>query len=328
MIKPKVLVVDDEKPNLRLLYRLLSKDYDCVTASSGPEAIQFLQQHDIAIIITDQRMPEMCGIDLLKETAELRPHMARILLTGYTDVEALSEAINCGLVNMYLTKPWNNSELLTRVAQALDQYRNNKKHHALKSDNERLQQKLDHMRVGFVSALTELFKHEDQYNYEHSIRVKRYVAKVAGAMNLSDEDREDLVLAAELHDIAATTLLSKQEQEGGRFLPTHAERLSRVLTMIPGLKNPADIIRFIGENFDGSGYPHKLAGEQIPVLARILRVADEYDRTARPQEQGAALDRSKAIELLRRRSNIEFDPRVVATLELVLANDKVATLLN
>jgi HD-GYP domain-containing protein (c-di-GMP phosphodiesterase class II) len=98
--------------------------------------------------------------------------------------------------------------------------------------------------------------------------------------------------------------------------------------MIPGLKNPADIIRFIGENFDGSGYPHKLAGDQIPLLARILRVADEYDCIARPREEGAALDRAKAIELLRRRSSIEFDPRVVATLELVLANDKVPTLIN
>src|SRR5438552_19144229 len=104
----KLLIVDDEAANLRLLERLFSRDYYCLLASSGAEAIQLLEQHDVAILITDQRMPRMTGIDLLKRTAELRPYMVRILLTGYTDVEALVEAINCGLVYMYITKPWVN----------------------------------------------------------------------------------------------------------------------------------------------------------------------------------------------------------------------------
>ena len=118
----KLLIVDDEMPNLRLLERLFSAEYQCLTASSGPEAIRLLEQHDVAILITDQRMPEMTGIDLLKRSAQLRPHMVRILLTGYTDVEALVEAINCGLVNMYFTKPWNNDDLKLKISRACVHY--------------------------------------------------------------------------------------------------------------------------------------------------------------------------------------------------------------
>src|ERR1700704_5186696 len=138
----KLLIVDDELANLRLLERLFRPDYYCLTASSGEDAIRLLSQHDVAILITDQRMPQMSGIDLLKRTAELRPHMARILLTGYTDVEALVEAINCGLVHRYITKPWNNDELKLEVSRALEQYENNKTRSALEVANERLRMRL------------------------------------------------------------------------------------------------------------------------------------------------------------------------------------------
>ena len=94
----KILVVDDEPANLRTLERLFREDYDVLTASSGADAVELLQQHeDIALLMTDQRMPEMTGIELLKKTVLLRPRMVRMILTGYTDVDALVEAINSGL---------------------------------------------------------------------------------------------------------------------------------------------------------------------------------------------------------------------------------------
>jgi response regulator RpfG family c-di-GMP phosphodiesterase len=122
----KLLIVDDEMANLRLLERLFRHDYYCLTAPSGEAAIELLGQHDVAILITDQRMPHMSGLELLKRTAELRPHMARILLTGYTEVESLVDAINCGLVHRYITKPWNNDDLKLKVSLALEQYEENR----------------------------------------------------------------------------------------------------------------------------------------------------------------------------------------------------------
>src|ERR1700753_298367 len=114
----KIMIVDDEPANLRLLERLFRRDYQVLTAASGAEALRLLEQHDVALLITDQRMPGMTGIELLKHTAPLRPHMVRIILTGYTDVTSLVEAINCGQVYKYVTKPWNNDELRLTVSRA------------------------------------------------------------------------------------------------------------------------------------------------------------------------------------------------------------------
>ena len=115
----KILIVDDEPVNLRTLSRLLRANYDVVTAESGDEALKLLQQHNVALLISDQRMPGMTGIELMKSTVALRPQMVKILLTGYTDVDALIESINCGLVYRYLTKPWNNDDLKLTIVRAL-----------------------------------------------------------------------------------------------------------------------------------------------------------------------------------------------------------------
>jgi len=137
-----MLIVDDEEANLRTLDRLFREDYTVFTASSGVAALQILEQHDVAILITDQRMPEMTGIELLSKTAELRPQMVRILLTGYTDVGSLIEAINCGLVYRYLTKPWNNDDLRLTVSRALEHHEVMKSQHWLSRANERLHARL------------------------------------------------------------------------------------------------------------------------------------------------------------------------------------------
>jgi DNA-binding NtrC family response regulator len=134
----KIMVVDDEPANLRVLERLFRGDYEIVTAGSGADALRLLQQHDIALIITDQRMPDITGIELLKRTASLRPHMVRIILTGYTDVETLVEAINSGYVYKYVTKPWNNEELRLTISRALEHYETTKARHELEMNNQRL----------------------------------------------------------------------------------------------------------------------------------------------------------------------------------------------
>ncbi|HYR77109.1 MAG TPA: response regulator [Pyrinomonadaceae bacterium] len=139
----KIMIVDDEPVNLRTLERLFRRDYQVVTAQSGAEALTLLQHHDVALLISDQRMPEMTGIELMKNTVAMRPQMAKILLTGYTDVSALIEAINCGLVYRYLTKPWNNDELRVAVSRALEHYEMMKSRHLLGMENQRLRVRLN-----------------------------------------------------------------------------------------------------------------------------------------------------------------------------------------
>ena len=139
----KILIVDDEAANLRALERLFRKDHQVLTAQSGDEALALLEQHDVALLITDQRMPGMTGIELLKNTAPLRPHMVRILLTGYTDMSILIEAINCGQVYKYVAKPWNNEDLCVTVSRALEHYEANKNRHILEMTNQRLRARLN-----------------------------------------------------------------------------------------------------------------------------------------------------------------------------------------
>lgn len=139
--KPRLMVVDDETDNLDLLYRTFRRDFHVFKAESALAALQILnQEEEMAIIISDQRMPRMNGTEFLSRAAEQFPDTIRILLTGYTDVEDLVGAINAGKVFKYITKPWNPDELKTIVQQAADTYRvlkqrTNELHRALRQES-------------------------------------------------------------------------------------------------------------------------------------------------------------------------------------------------
>ncbi|MDJ1181807.1 response regulator [Roseofilum casamattae] len=121
--KPKMLVVDDEPDNLDLLYRTFRREFQVFKAESGAEALSSLEeQGEVAVIISDQRMPQMKGTEFLSQTVEQYPNTMRIILTGFTDVEDLVEAINSGQVYKYITKPWDPTELKVVVDKATETY--------------------------------------------------------------------------------------------------------------------------------------------------------------------------------------------------------------
>lgn len=121
--KPKMLVVDDEPDNLDLLYRTFRRDFNVLRSDSGVHALEVLKQEgEVAVIISDQRMPEMKGTEFLSKTVPQFPDTVRIILTGFTDVEDLVEAINSGQVYKYITKPWDPNELKAVVQRAADTY--------------------------------------------------------------------------------------------------------------------------------------------------------------------------------------------------------------
>lgn len=121
--KPKMLVVDDEPDNLDLLYRTFRRDFHVLKAESGVRALELLAtEGEVAIIISDQRMPEMKGTEFLSRTLPQFPNTVRIILTGFTDIEDLVEAINSGQVYKYITKPWDPTELKNVVQKATETY--------------------------------------------------------------------------------------------------------------------------------------------------------------------------------------------------------------
>jgi response regulator RpfG family c-di-GMP phosphodiesterase len=118
-----MLVVDDEPDNLDLLYRTFRRDFQVLRAESGTSALEVLAvEGEMAVIISDQRMPEMKGTEFLSKTVPQFPDTIRIILTGFTDVEDLVDAINTGQVYKFITKPWDSSELKTVVQQAAANY--------------------------------------------------------------------------------------------------------------------------------------------------------------------------------------------------------------
>ncbi|MDM9379526.1 response regulator [Chlorogloeopsis sp. ULAP01] len=121
--KQKILVVDDEPDNLDLLYRTFRRDFHVLKADSGMNALQVLAaEGEVAVIISDQRMPEMKGTEFLSKTVPQFPNTVRIILTGFTDIEDLVEAINAGQVYKYITKPWDPGELKAVVQRAAETY--------------------------------------------------------------------------------------------------------------------------------------------------------------------------------------------------------------
>jgi signal transduction histidine kinase len=124
MQKQTILCVDDEIDNVQALERIFRANYTVLKATSGREALQVLDQHPgpVALIITDQRMPEMTGVEFLSRTIEKFPDTIRILLTGYTDIESVVSAVNTGQISRYLTKPWDPVDLQATVHQAVERF--------------------------------------------------------------------------------------------------------------------------------------------------------------------------------------------------------------
>lgn len=311
----KLLFVDDEMPNIRLLERLFHAEYHCLTASTGEEAINLLDQHEVAVIITDQRMPQMTGIELLKRTADRRPHMVRILLTGYTDMEALVEAVNCGLVYMYVSKPWNNDDLKLRVSRAVELYENNKRQHSLSASNERLSNRVKEMRLGLVRAMAGILQMKDPFLCLHAVRVSRCAGLLGEKLGLSDQLLSDMTAASFLHDLGCVGNVGQiYSTSSEMFIPEqHTARSAEIISCVSELKETADIVRYHYENFDGSGAPLGLIGDQIPMTVRILRVAKEFDLLTNPRDEEQSVMHQAAIDRLQRGAGKEFDPVVVET---------------
>ena len=314
----KIMVVDDEPANLRLLERLFRGDYQVITASSGEEALRLLNQHDVAVLISDQRMPGMTGVELLKRSAEFRPHMVRVILTGYTDVDALVEAINGGHIYKYVTKPWDNDDLRLTVERALQHYETNKSRNEMEQVNLRLNVRLQGLERGIVRTVADALEARDEHVSDHARRVSGFATAIGRRMRLDAQSLEQISLAAFLHDIGKIgtpdsillkpTALTDEERA---VMRQHAERGARMLAGVPGMPEVADAVRHHHENFDGTGYPAGLSGEQIPLGARIIRVADAYDALTSPRPFREALDHETSAGRLEQLSGTHFDPQVV-----------------
>ncbi len=143
-MKHAILCVDDEVDNVDALERLFRRKYEVFKATSGAEALKILKQEKIALIVTDQRMPNMTGVEFLTESMKMNPEAIRILLTGFTDIESVISAINSGQIYRYVTKPWDPVDLANTVDKAIERYDLSAE---LKEKNQALQLALKELKV-------------------------------------------------------------------------------------------------------------------------------------------------------------------------------------
>jgi putative two-component system response regulator len=317
----KILVVDDEAPNLRLLQRVLGQEQEVLTASGGAQALELLAQHEISLIISDQRMPEMTGVQLLEKSIAVRPHAIKILLTGYTDVQALIDAINAGKVYKYIPKPWDPDDLRLTVKRALEAYE-------LKEDNDKLLLDLrgalcdlEDISMGTIRALADALDAKCDYTAGHSVRVSRFALGIGRTLGLTNEQLRNLELGGILHDIGKIgvpeSILwkpSKLTVEEQLIMSEHPRRSAQIIGELKSLSLAKDYVEHHHECMDGSGYPDHLVGEGIPLGSRIILVADAYDAMTTDRPYRPAIGHSRALIELRKNIGRQFDPVLVEAL--------------
>ena len=161
--RPKVLVIDDEQSSLNAIFRTLRRDFDVLMSLSGHAALEILKSQQIEVILADQRMPEMTGVEFFNKAKALQPETIRILITGYTDIEAIVQAINEGQIFYYINKPWEPDDLRIVVRQAADRHR-------LIRENQRLMQELKKANERLAAENTALHREaKKQYSFDNII---------------------------------------------------------------------------------------------------------------------------------------------------------------
>ncbi len=316
----EILFVDDEINVLQSLKRLfLDEEYEVLIANSGQEGLDILKDNsNIGLIVSDQRMPGMTGVEFLEKAKALMPDALRILLTGYADINAVADAINRGGAYRYITKPWKDDELLQIISEAAQRYsliRENKRLQAIvKHQNEELknwnsqleyfvqeqtleiQKKNDELQ-GLNKSLKTSFKNtilafsnllalRDRGTRNHSKYVAEISVKMAKSMNLKSSDIEAVAVAALLHDIGKIgmpdILLMQDEEELAEDerdeYMQHPIRGQAAIDSVEDLRDAGLLIRHHHECFNGTGFPDGLSGDQIPEGARIIAIADYFER--------------------------------------------------
>ena len=346
--------------SLKRLFR--PHGYTIFTASSGREALEILEKEPIDLVISDMRMPEMDGAKFLEQVASRWPVTKRLLLTGFSDTASTIAAINLGRIWRYVAKPWNDDEIVLTVKQALEHRRlaldnlrllqlTQEQNEELKDLNDSLELKVKvrtealskakqaleeangQLRQGFVATVqlfSGLLELRSGKLAGHSRRVADTARRLAEHLKLSGPDQQDVLLAALLHDIGKIGLsdnlldtpFKALDMQGKSEVMRHPAKGQQLLISVKQLANAAKIIRHHHECADGSGYPDHLVGLAIPLGARILAVANDYDDL---QTGSLTLHKhtpAEARKFIAKERGNRYDPVIADALLAILSEDK------
>jgi cyclic di-GMP phosphodiesterase len=310
----RVLCVDDDVQVRALIARVLTgAGHECVAAGSADEARVLLAQGSFAAVLCDINLPGASGLELLRELRTEHPDIAAVMVTGRDDPSVAEHALGLGAYG-YLTKPFAPNELLIDLANALrrreaDVLRRHENESAVREAH------LDSLR-----RLSRAVEYHDGETGAHIERVGEHAVSIARALHLEEGPIELLRAAAPLHDIGKigvpSALLTKRGPLTGAertVIEKHTE-LGRELLAGSGnevLEMAATIAWTHHERWDGSGYPRGLAGDDIPLVGRIVAVADVFDAITSDRPYRSAMGVGEAVALITGQAGTAFDPDVV-----------------
>ncbi|WDE07137.1 response regulator [Thalassomonas viridans] len=354
-----LLLLDDEQCILDSLKRLLRKDYRLITFTQGQEALAYLEENHVDMVMSDMRMPNMDGAEFLCRAKAIIPEAIRILLTGYSDLESTIKAINQGGVYTYIEKPWDNEALQLTLAKAAEHYklkiekqrltgRLANANKELEQFNQRLEQKVSQrtqaLQISKQKLAMALNRHQDLFQdvlemisatieyrtglgSAHTKRIALQAKALAVQLKLDECECRRIHLCALLHEIGTVGLtddMLKQPNISGTNLDetfdNHPVIGADIIGQVKRFEPLTATIRHQNENIDGSGLPEHLAGDDIPVGARIIRVVKDFDYLIAGKQNHKKITVNGAKIWLQKQAGVLYDKNVVNAFLQIISN--------
>ena len=353
----RILCVDDEPSILSSLRRLFrANGYRILTAESGAAGLAMLETEPVDLIISDMRMPEMDGAQFLEKVRNSWPDTIRLLLTGYSDIQSILDAINRGEIFRYITKPWDDNDILLVVRHALERKAleqekrrleelSQRQNEELKELNASLEKKVeartvelnsanDKLKTNFLTSIkvfSGMIEMRSEHLAGHSRRVADLARKIALKMGQTPQETQEIFIAALMHNIGKISfsdeLLAKPlNLMNGEMLGAyrkHPIRGEQLLMPLENLRGAAKIIRSQQERFDGQGFPDALAGLAIPIGARILAIASDYYNLQIGGMIQRCLPAQEAMAVMLKSRGTRYDPIALNAFESIITGKEV-----
>jgi len=322
-----ILLVDDDPVNIKLLSEILRVDgYNNVLTTTDPRKVEmFCGRHEVDLIVLDINMPYLDGFEVMARLRKDRQKLEIpiIVLTALTDADTCHRALQEGAKD-FLTKPFKHIEALSRIRNALETHLLYKH---VRSNNEQLEERVKERtdeiyetRLKIIRRLSRAAEFRDNETGMHIMRMSRYSVSLARAIGMSDKECEVILNASPLHDIGKIGIPDrillkpgKLNQDEWEIMKSHTLIGERILDgdNCELLDTARTIAITHHEKWDGSGYPNGLTGDNIPVMGRIVAVADVFDALTSERPYKKAWSTDDAFELLRKEKRKHFDAQLV-----------------
>lgn len=350
--KPTILLVDDEESILNSLRRLLrGQPYDVLLAGSGAQALEIMAAQPVDLVMTDARMPTMDGAMLLAETHRLYPSTTRILLTGYADMTMMIKAINEGQIHRYISKPWNDEEMLLTLRQSLELAHSERERLRLeqltRSQNDELKTLNATLEKRVVARTSELQQTADMLDLAYDELKRSYVTGTevfsmlanlrlpkekqtnrqlielirvyCKSQSMDEASVRDLSMAAALYNIGKLSWSDSMMISPSDLLHStdreryraYPEQSESLLMTLEPMKDAARLIRHHQERWDGTGFPDHLKGDAIPLGSRLLKLAVDFIELQRGLILERQMNSDEAILYIRKYVGRLYDPQLL-----------------